>query len=339
LAGVVQDLVDVVDSGCSISAGGHIDLAALSGLLGSSPVSTTANMYNTVSPSLTSCNLSTMANLSSVVAGSGIMGGQLTATAATASTGVGVPAGTYTGTVIPIMSSATPATSAATCNIGSSSSIPVTVTVGSNGVISLSSTTGPASFSGTLTGTNFTMSGTDMSGTPPNSASVTGTLVPLSSASVTGGNGFSINGTWADSSNGCSYSGTYNVPVLLGSGAHLTANSTIIPNGSYPVTIAPVMLACSGCSIQTIPPFPATLTITNGIVAYSEGNNTPGTGVITGNTFTLNVSSCGGSGALTATGTMSFVAGTSGTLVVSGYYNEMGSNGCRTDNGTFTGST
>ncbi|MHB0991339.1 MAG: hypothetical protein ACYC0M_08710 [Burkholderiales bacterium] len=332
LAGIVQDIVDQPDAGCATASGGAVNLAAVASMLGSSAVPATADLYTLVSSKLnTSCTTATMANLSGAVAGSSTLAHQLISTAATAGKGVGVPAGTYTGSILPMLTSVTPST----CSSSTPPSIPVTVTVGSTGVITLTSVMGPASFSGSLTGTNFTMSGTD-----PNPASITGAYVPLPSASVTGGNGFSVNGTWTDSNNGCTYSGTYNAPSLLSAGAALTTTPSVIPNGNYSVTIQPVELTCSGCTVATEVPFPATIGISNGAITFTSGSSGIGTGTITGSTFTLTIPNigCSGTNTITATGTMSSPA--SGSLILNGSYSRPAlSSTCPGKSGTFTGST
>ena len=339
LAGIVQDLVDQPDAGCGFQGGGTVNLSSLSGMLGSSTILATSNLYTLVAPKLAaSCTITTMANLSSgvagEVAGSGIMGGQLTATAATAGTGLGIPVGSYTGTVIPIITSVTPAT-CSTNSTGYSSSVVVTVVVGSTGGITLSSVTGPVNLTGSLTGTNFTMTGTD-----PNPLSVTGAFTLLPSSSVSGGSGFSVNGSWTDSYGGCAYAGTYNAQNLLSSGASLTGTPTSIPNTAYNVTIQPIMLACSNCAITTIPSFPATITINNGVIAFTgvtSGGTLTGSGTITGNTFTMSLgnSNCGGGNLFVTTGTMSLSS--SGGLILNGSYGAPTTSTCQGQSGTFTG--
>ena len=289
LAAVVQDVVDQTDRGCSL---GSTSLSAgnLSTLLGSS-ISATTNVISTLSSKLSSCNTTTLNTLASEIPSNQTIAPQLTSTAATTSTTLSVPAGTYTGTVSPVMTSNNSSCSGPSAG----ETLGVTATLSSSGALSLAFSingTSSGSTSGTLTGYNLSTTGKDGSGEP---LSVSGAFYPLSSGSVSGGSGFSVNGSWTDGcSIGGSTGGTYNIPSMLSSGASLTATPSSVANGTYNVTIQPVTTYCanstnctSGSSIT------ATVTIKGSAFSINAGSDGVGSGTLTGNTFSMTITNNG----------------------------------------------
>lgn len=319
LAAVVQDLVDQTDSSCTISGG--VTLASLGTILSSvSSLVPTANVYSAASSNTTGCNTATMASLGSQIQSNQTLAPQLTPTSATLGTGISVPAGTYTGTLTPVNTYIS-----STSSICAGTPVPFTATfiVGSNGSLTFSSSDN-GSGSGTLTGSNFTLSITPSGG--HGTISVTGAFVPLSN--ITGGAGFSVNGGFQQAcSDGTSVGGTYDIPSLLTSGASITTSSaSTIPNGTY----SNMTLSTSTGSTSS----GNTMTISNGSITFSSANNGNGSGTITGNTFTMTVTPSSGGGSISVTGTMT--SPSSGQLYINGNFTESGnSNSSANGNGTF----
>ena len=332
LAAVVQG---VVDNGCTISGG--LTPSNLSSLMGSS-LSSATNVITSLVGDLSSCSTTTTAltlnTFASQIPANQTIAPQLTSTSASNSTTTSVPAGTYTGTVTPVM---TFNTSCPTEGPTAGGSFSMTMTVGSNGSIKFGTTSGSGpSMTGTLSGNNFTMSGTDTNGA---SITASGALVSLSSGTVSGGSGFSVNGGWQEncSSGSGNYGGTYNIPSLLSSGATLSSTPSSVSNGTYTVTIYP---NCTSGSCGTNTSMPATVTINGSTISLSAGSNGSGSGTLSGNTFAMTITNFPGSSCtnqkISVTGTLS----SSGTnnLSVNGSFHQTSTN-CGTTSGTYTMST
>ncbi len=327
LAAVVQG---VVDNGCTISGG--IGPGNLSTLLGTLTGAT--NVITSLVGDLSSCstttNASTLNTFASQIPANQTIAPQLTSTSATNSTTTSVSSGTYTGTVTPVMTFNTNCSGEGP-TAGFSAS--VTVTVGSNGSIKLSVPSGP-SMTGTLSGNNFTMSGTDSDGA---SISASGALVPLSS--VSGGSGFSINGGWQENctTGSGNFGGTYNIPTLLTSGAALSSTPSSVSNGTYTVTVYP---NCTSGNCGTKTSIPATVTINGSTISFSAGSNGSGSGTLSGNTFAMTITSFPGSSCtnqkISVTGVIS--SSGSGSLSVNGSFQQTSTN-CSSSAGTYTMST
>ena len=211
-----------------------------------------------------------------------------------------------------------------------------TIKVGSNGSISFTDPYG-SSISGTLSGNNFTMTGTDTSGAP---MSVSGALISLPSGTVSGGSGFSVNGGWQEncSTTGtANYGGTYNIPSLLSSGATLSSTPSSVSNGTYTVTIYP---NCTSGNCGTNSSMSASVTINGSTISINGGSNGIGSGTLSGNTFAITLTNFPGTTCLnqkiSVTGTIS----SSGTnnLSANGSFHQTSTN-CGTTSGTYTMST
>lgn len=326
LAAVVQG---VVDNGCTISGG--LTPSNLSSLMGSSLTSATnviTNLVGQLSSCSTTTTASTLNTFASQIPASQTIAPQLTSTSASNSTAPSIPAGTYSGILTPIVTYNT-----SSCPSGTPTPFTATMTVTSSGSISFSTSGNNGSATGTLTGSNFTMSGS----TPGGSLSASGAFVPLASGTVSGGSGFSVNGGWTITcSNGGSYGGTYNIPDLLTSGASLTATPSSISNGTYAVSGFSYnnIGSCSGTGNIN-----GTITISGSSITFtsSTGSGT-GSGTLAGNTFTMNVTPGSGGGNISVTGAINSQSST--TLSISGSFQESGNTYCTgTESGTFSLST
>lgn len=327
LAAVVQDIVDQTDSGCSLSGG--LTPSNLSSSLGSSPIASTTNLITSLNSKLSSCSTTTINTLASQIPSNQTIAPQLTSTSASNSSTTSVSAGAYTGNLTPIMTY----NNGCTGEGPSGTSFSATITVGSSGSIKFS-TSSDGSASGTLTGDNFTMTGTDQQG---ESLSISGAVSPLSSGSVSGGSGISVNGSWQIACSGGTYGGTYNVPSLLTSGATLTSTTSTIPNGTYTLTVYP---DCTSGNCGSNTPFSATATINGNTFSFSGGSNGSGSGTLTGNTFAMTITSFPGSTctsqSISITGAIS--SSGNGNLTVNGTFQQTSTN-CGATSGTFTMST
>lgn len=335
LAAVVQG---VVDNGCTISSGttSGLNTSNLSTFLGSN-LSASTNVITTLVGDLSSCSTTTTAStlntFASQIPSNQTIAPQLTSTSATNSSTSSVSAGTYTGTVTPIMTFNN-SCSGEGPTAGSSSST-ATVTISSSGSIKFVVSNGP-SMTGTLSGNNFTMSGTDQNGSP---ISASGAFVALSSGAVSGGSGFSVNGGWQEncSSGSGNFGGTYNIPDLLSSGASLSSTpSTSVSNGTYLVSGSATnnTSACGGTST-----IGGTITIAGSSISFtssSSSNSGSGSGTLAGNTFTMTVTPGGGGGTLAVTGTINSQSSTS--ISISGSFQESNNSYCN-GSGTYSLST
>ena len=326
LAAVVQDVVDQTDSGCALNTG-PLNYSNLSSLLGTSAITSATNVITSVSSKLSSCTTSTLNTLASQIPSNTTVAPQLTSTAALNSTASSVAAGTYSGPLTPIITFNT-----SSCTTGTPVSFTATFTVNNNGSLSFSSS-GGGSGTGTLTGNNFTMNVTPASG---GTLSATGAFVPLSSGTVSGGSGFSVNGGWTEQcNNGGSYGGTYNAPDLLSTGASLGSTPSNISNGTYSVTGFSYTNTPNNCSGTYA--LSGTITISGGTISFSgNGSNGHGSGTLAGNTFTMNVTPGSGSGTIYVTGVIN--SQSSSSISISGSFQESNNSYCN-GSGTYSLST
>lgn len=224
LAAIIQAVVDN-QSGCTLSSGNSPTLSNLVSLVsGSSSISATTNILNSAAASISSsCSTTDINNNIGVIQGNPTYVSQLssnpTSVQSTGSLPTGVSSGTYTGIINAIQTGC----SSSSCGSNSSNSFEAQFTL-SSGKISFTgnvqSGENNGTGTGTLTGSNFTMSITP-SGTGVTSASASGVLQAGVNGEVT------VNGTYQETDTNSGTSVTY----------YSKFNGTFYPGTTLPANI------------------------------------------------------------------------------------------------------